>query len=174
MIQPVPALYTHDATPQKTEAALATAPLAATPWFSVIGAAVDGMMAARCFRSISIAFRMRGFVLRAGDTSARPSSESPSEAHLAADCPVLGVCIIMPMGKDQSSGRRTMRLLTKNSNDVETHTENLLRGGIGCGRICRSGSLEMAPRSGLGWEIDHFAGYFVITLMFALRGPGRL
>ena len=55
---------------QKTEAALAAAPLAATPWFSVIGAAVNCMMAARCFRSISIPFRRRGFVLHAGDACA--------------------------------------------------------------------------------------------------------
>ena len=25
---------------------------------------------------------------------------------------------------------------------------------------------RFVPRSGLGWEIDHFVGYFVITLMF--------
>ena len=30
------------------------------------------------------------------------------------------------------------------------------------------------PRSGLGWEIDHFVGYFVITLMFCLAWPRPL
>jgi VanZ family protein len=27
---------------------------------------------------------------------------------------------------------------------------------------------RFVPRSGLGWEIDHFVGYFVITLMLCL------
>jgi VanZ family protein len=33
------------------------------------------------------------------------------------------------------------------------------------------GPAEWTPRSGLGWEIDHFVGYFVITLMFCLAWP---
>ena len=33
------------------------------------------------------------------------------------------------------------------------------------------GPAEYTPRSGLGWEIDHFAGYFVFTLMFCLAWP---
>jgi hypothetical protein len=33
------------------------------------------------------------------------------------------------------------------------------------------GPAKWQPRSGLGWEIDHFAGYFVITLMFCLAWP---
>src|SRR5208337_3331283 len=28
------------------------------------------------------------------------------------------------------------------------------------------GPAKWTPRSGLGWEIDHFVGYFVFTLMF--------
>jgi hypothetical protein len=35
------------------------------------------------------------------------------------------------------------------------------------------GPSKWQPRSGLGWEIDHFAGYFVITLMFCLAWPRR-
>src|SRR5215831_15876733 len=30
------------------------------------------------------------------------------------------------------------------------------------------GPLKWQPRSGLGWEIDHFAGYFALTLMFCV------
>jgi VanZ family protein len=30
------------------------------------------------------------------------------------------------------------------------------------------------PRSGIGWEVDHFAGYFVITMMFLLAWPRPL
>jgi VanZ family protein len=30
---------------------------------------------------------------------------------------------------------------------------------------------KFVPRSGLGWEIDHFVGYFVITLMVCLAWP---
>jgi len=30
------------------------------------------------------------------------------------------------------------------------------------------GPARWQPRSGLGWEIDHFAGYFVITSLFCL------
>jgi VanZ family protein len=30
------------------------------------------------------------------------------------------------------------------------------------------------PRSGLGWEIDHFVGYFAFTLMFCLAWPRPL
>ena len=30
---------------------------------------------------------------------------------------------------------------------------------------------KFVPRSGLGWEIDHFVGYFVITLMLCLAWP---
>ena len=30
---------------------------------------------------------------------------------------------------------------------------------------------RFVPRSGLGWEIDHFVGYFVITLMLCLAWP---
>src|ERR1700682_1462912 len=33
------------------------------------------------------------------------------------------------------------------------------------------GPAEWTPRSGLGWEIDHFTGYFVFTLMFCLAWP---
>jgi VanZ family protein len=27
------------------------------------------------------------------------------------------------------------------------------------------------PRSGIGWQFDHFAGYFVLTLMFCVAWP---
>ena len=33
------------------------------------------------------------------------------------------------------------------------------------------GPAEWQPRSGLGFEIDHFVGYFVFTLMFCLAWP---
>jgi hypothetical protein len=33
------------------------------------------------------------------------------------------------------------------------------------------GPSKWQPRSGLGWEIDHFVGYFVITLKFCLTWP---
>jgi VanZ family protein len=33
---------------------------------------------------------------------------------------------------------------------------------------------KWTPRSGLGWEIDHFVGYFVITLVFCLAWPRPL
>jgi VanZ family protein len=36
------------------------------------------------------------------------------------------------------------------------------------------GPSKWTPRSGLGWEIDHFAGYFVIALMFCLAWPRPL
>jgi formate hydrogenlyase subunit 3/multisubunit Na+/H+ antiporter MnhD subunit len=36
------------------------------------------------------------------------------------------------------------------------------------------GPAEWTPRSGLGWEIDHFVGYFVITSMFCLAWPRPL
>ena len=36
------------------------------------------------------------------------------------------------------------------------------------------GPARWQPRSGLGWEIDHFAGYFMITLMFCLAWPRPL
>ena len=33
------------------------------------------------------------------------------------------------------------------------------------------GPSKWQPRSRLGWEFDHFVGYFVITLMFCLAWP---
>jgi len=36
------------------------------------------------------------------------------------------------------------------------------------------GPANWQPRSGLGWEVDHFVGYFVLTLMFCLAWPRRL
>jgi VanZ family protein len=36
------------------------------------------------------------------------------------------------------------------------------------------GPARWQPRSGLGWEIDHFVGYFVITLLFCLAWPRPL
>jgi VanZ family protein len=36
------------------------------------------------------------------------------------------------------------------------------------------GPAKWQPRSGLGWEIDHFVGYFVFTLMFCLAWPRPL
>jgi len=36
------------------------------------------------------------------------------------------------------------------------------------------GPAKWQPRSGLGWEIDHFAGYFVITAMCCLAWPRPL
>jgi VanZ family protein len=36
------------------------------------------------------------------------------------------------------------------------------------------GSPNYQPRSGLGWEFDHFVGYFVLTVVFCLAWPRRL
>jgi VanZ family protein len=36
------------------------------------------------------------------------------------------------------------------------------------------GPATWQPRSGIGWEIDHFVGYFVFTLMFCLAWPRPL
>ena len=36
------------------------------------------------------------------------------------------------------------------------------------------GPSKWTPRSGLGWEIDHFVGYFVLTLLFCLAWPRPL
>ena len=36
------------------------------------------------------------------------------------------------------------------------------------------GPARWQPRSGLGWELDHFAGYFVITAMCCLAWPRPL
>jgi VanZ family protein len=33
------------------------------------------------------------------------------------------------------------------------------------------GPSEWQPRSGLGWGIDHFVGYFVLTWMFCIAWP---
>jgi len=37
--------------------------------------------------------------------------------------------------------------------------------------IAALGPTGWQPRSGLGWQIDHFVGYFVITLMFCVAWP---
>jgi VanZ family protein len=36
------------------------------------------------------------------------------------------------------------------------------------------GPAKYVPRSGLGWELDHFVGYFVITLMLCFAWPRPL
>jgi VanZ family protein len=36
------------------------------------------------------------------------------------------------------------------------------------------GPATWQPRSGLGWEIDHFVGYFAFTLIFCLAWPRPL
>jgi VanZ family protein len=36
------------------------------------------------------------------------------------------------------------------------------------------GPSKWQPRSGFGWEFDHFAGYFVLTLMFCIAWPRPL
>ena len=36
------------------------------------------------------------------------------------------------------------------------------------------GPSKLVPRSGLGWEFDHFFGYFALTLMFCLVWPRPL
>ena len=36
------------------------------------------------------------------------------------------------------------------------------------------GPAKWVPRSGLGWQIDHFVGYFAFTLMFCLAWPRPL
>jgi VanZ family protein len=36
------------------------------------------------------------------------------------------------------------------------------------------GPSKMVPRSGLGWEFDHFFGYFALTLMFCVVWPRPL
>jgi VanZ family protein len=36
------------------------------------------------------------------------------------------------------------------------------------------GPQNWQPRSGLGWEVDHFIGYFVLTLLFCLAWPRPL
>lgn len=33
------------------------------------------------------------------------------------------------------------------------------------------GPAAWQPRSGIGWQVDHFAGYFVLTLMFCVAWP---
>jgi hypothetical protein len=117
---------------QKTEAAICDGPPGSTPWFSVTGATVNRMMAARCFRSISIPFRGRSFVLRAGDVStilhtssqclprrnpnAAPSPVGrPAMLHRRpayANCLVVGVCIIMPRTTKQSGEAVAVRGMT--------------------------------------------------------------
>ena len=37
--------------------------------------------------------------------------------------------------------------------------------------ILALGPAKWAPRSGLGFEVDHFLGYFIITTMFCLAWP---
>ena len=37
--------------------------------------------------------------------------------------------------------------------------------------IVALGPEKWQPRTGLGWQIDHFVGYFVITSMFCLAWP---
>ena len=37
--------------------------------------------------------------------------------------------------------------------------------------IAALGPAKWAPRTGLGFEVDHFLGYFVITTMFCLAWP---
>jgi VanZ family protein len=37
--------------------------------------------------------------------------------------------------------------------------------------IVALGPAKWTPRTALGWEIDHFLGYFAITLMFCLAWP---
>ena len=36
------------------------------------------------------------------------------------------------------------------------------------------GPAKWTPRSGIGWEFDHFVGYFVFTLLFCLAWPRPL
>ena len=36
------------------------------------------------------------------------------------------------------------------------------------------GPAKLVPRSGLGWEIDHFVGYFALTLVVCLGWPRPL
>ena len=36
------------------------------------------------------------------------------------------------------------------------------------------GPAKWQPRSGIGWEYDHFFGYFVFTLLFCLARPRPL
>ena len=36
------------------------------------------------------------------------------------------------------------------------------------------GPATWQPRSGIGWEIDHFVGYLVFTLMFCIAWPRPL
>ncbi len=40
--------------------------------------------------------------------------------------------------------------------------------------IVALGPAKWQPRSGIGWEYDHFVGYFVFTLMFCLAWPRPL
>ena len=37
--------------------------------------------------------------------------------------------------------------------------------------IVALGPAKWQPRTGLGWQIEHFLGYFAITLMFCLAWP---
>ena len=37
--------------------------------------------------------------------------------------------------------------------------------------IVALGPEKWQPRSGLGWQVDHFVGYFVITAIFCLAWP---
>ena len=36
------------------------------------------------------------------------------------------------------------------------------------------GPAEWQPRSGFGWEIDHFVGYFAFTILFCIAWPRPL
>ena len=40
--------------------------------------------------------------------------------------------------------------------------------------IVALGPAKWQPRTGLGWQIEHFLGYFAITLMFCLAWPRPL
>ena len=56
-----------------------------------------------------------------------------------------------------------------------TKIQRILRGCCIAGLVLLVGiglgPANWQPRSGLGWEIDHFAGYFVITLVVCMAWP---
>src|SRR3954453_17895245 len=64
-------------------------------------------------------------------------------------------------GADKGPNGMTVKLMLK----VCSVAALVLLVGLGLGPE------SWQPRSGLGWELDHFVGYFVFTVLFCLAWP---
>ena len=94
-----------------------------------------------------------------------------SREACAASAVALSTILLLIVARLDRSGPHSQEF---RENDDQTHLKSCSVAGLVLFLVVGLASPNFQPRSGFGWEIDHFVGYFVLTLIFCRAWPRRL